>query len=879
MSYLSAKQKVILKLRFKFYVEIKQKLKRLLKKNIGLNRIYTIINTSLKNIPPNAIELFYNVPSHFFDIHTSLLNDTSYYDDSGISIFAHYFNVLHLISKNENYLYSDIYKSNFDSFFREYGKYLAIQDISLETPLHKIIKMRNKNFFLEIYRKLKNINVINDKIIGIKDINDVSCFDIIINDIIINRDKIIKNNFELYNKFITDNNSLIELLPNKSKNELKLFSLKIYFDMKLFKDIKFDEMFNGLQKLLENDKDKMIEYFDPSLNYLNCLFHYCKTEDNFNKLYIFISKLFIPKTRNIKSKIKIEYYIYNHICYVLRKMKLSDETFKYIENLIKNIFPTVLSYYSYDELKRNFIKNGLKANSLVDNLAYNTYLTFDQKYKVFELLEKELNELFEENNDVANLYKVFKLYKKKLINKSSITSYFQKDEYIRKIFSDYFFIGKLYRTIYNLSYKYDRSNIKKYLKKLNEFLTKNKEIFSNYKANYGFQDKNIDIIIKIIILFEEQNCNKDMEEEYIDRKKRNDLYFKKYHMKFILTEPKLIVYYIKDIILESKKSGPNEKKKSYNDFLEIFFSFKYDFQKILTIKNLIPYFSNENKNELVFYETKLIKSLPLIKGNKDEFAIYKFILKYSPNINNKFIFESTIRKLKLLMKIYFNKLIFKWEEDCEFSELCNFINDNILLFCKLFLNLNDSLEDRKNKINFFFDEFIHVLNPEFKEKFRQYKELSLDYLNFTRDDDEYYYNCESDIYFSMMFIFIRLKFGKYNPSLLYKYLCIINSSIDTFLLFLKAYFNNSNKKDILYHFFLIDSNLSLLYPDKYKFYFKYFFGHVDRYIIKEEFVLYFFISLHKLGEIKFSLIFDYIISVFNDYNSSNENIFKFIFPE
>ena len=59
-------------------------------------------------------------------------------------------------------------------------------------------------------------------------------------------------------------------------------------------------------------------------------------------------------------------------------------------------------------------------------------------------------------------------------------------------------------------------------------MTKNKEIFSNYKAKYGFQDKNIDIIIKIIILFEEQNCNKDMEEEYIDRKKRNDLYFKKY---------------------------------------------------------------------------------------------------------------------------------------------------------------------------------------------------------------------------------------------------------------------------------------------------------------------------------------------------------------
>ena len=37
---------------------------------------------------------------------------------------------------------------------------MAMQDISLETPLHKLAKMHNKIFFLKIYKRLKKIEVV-----------------------------------------------------------------------------------------------------------------------------------------------------------------------------------------------------------------------------------------------------------------------------------------------------------------------------------------------------------------------------------------------------------------------------------------------------------------------------------------------------------------------------------------------------------------------------------------------------------------------------------------------------------------------------------------------------------------------------------------------
>jgi hypothetical protein len=389
----------------------------------------------------------------------------------------------------------------------------------------------------------------------------------------------------------------------------------------------------------------------------------------------------INKNKGCES-ISIHYYIYNHIGYVLRKMKIDNKS--YVMKLIKDILPNLLSNDNFEEFKVKEINNRkikiqFKINSLGNNLAKNPYLNFEQKYEIFYFLEKELKENFDEgtDEDVMYLYKLFKLYNKKIdnkkvITKSSITSYFKKYEFIRKIFADFFFIGKLYRSIYKLCYKYDKIKVKDYLEKLNNFLKNNKEsIFSNYKYSYAMNNKNIETILNIIILFEKQNYNTGVEEEYLERKiitfnNHNTNHFQKLYKKFILTETKLVFFTINEIILNSQRANKKVKKSLFIEFLDLFFSFKYDLNRLLNIKSFIPFFTNKNKDEFKIYENRLIENLPLIKGNPNEFTIYKFILKYSPFIKNIFIFHREITHFKVLMKKYLIQLVFKWEEECNF---------------------------------------------------------------------------------------------------------------------------------------------------------------------------------------------------------------------
>ena len=139
----------------------------------------------------------------------------------------------------------------------------------------------------------------------------------------------------------------------------------------------------------------------------------------------------------------------------------------------------------------------------------------------------------------------------------------------------------------------------------------NKEIFDEYKSSYLMNDKNILIILEIIILFEKRNYFNEIEEEYLPREiikfnNKNKLKYEKLYQKFILSKPKLIFYYIKDIISKSQKANKKLKIKLYSEFLNIFFSFKYDFEKLASNKNMISYFSNKSKEEFTIYE-KTIK--------------------------------------------------------------------------------------------------------------------------------------------------------------------------------------------------------------------------------------------------------------------------------
>ena len=824
------------------------------KKDFTFIKTYKKISKLLKpSISNETIQLFYSEPKNFFENHIKLLNNTSYFDELGNSILVHYFNILYNIFIQKNNLNdknNEIYLSNFLSFFKAHEKNIAILDLSLDTPLHKIAR-RNVIFIMTYYNLLKDINVVNEKILSIKNSNEESCFDYIINEIEVKySNKVTKNDFELYKNFLNTNKTYIKLITFKKQLDLKLFSLSINFHLKSYKDITFKEIYSSLNLLLKNEKGKIINYsyfFNEDINILNNLYHYSKNEEkNLDNLFKLIKELLNPNLQKLnklkeiikneknKNEISLQHYIYNHIGYVLRKMEKNNNNEIYGVKLIKEILPLLLNYYSFDEFKDKEKVIKLKKikfnnNSIMINLAKNPNINFEKKYEILNILEYLLKDHFDQDTDedVIFLYKLFKLYNKevnnkKILNESTITSYFKKYEFIRKIFIDFFFLGKLYRSIYSLCKEYDNINLEKYIKELSNFILTKKDIFETYKISYLMNDNNISIIIKIIILFEKQNYFNEIEEEYLSRKiiklnNKNKTIYEKLFKEFILSNSKLTFYYIKNIISNSQINNKNLKKKLYIDFLDIFFSFKFDFEKFALNKNIIYFFSNKSKEEFKIYEKKLKNNLNAIKNNKNIISIYKFILKYSPKLNNLYIFNYTVSIFSILIKKYLYQLLFKWNEDCDFKDLSNLIKENIVPFCKLFLDLKDTLNDRKNKINFFFDEFINILDPAFKSvNFQKYKQLALNYMDLNQDsEDNFFYQLDYKIYFTMMLIFIRLKFGKYNPSILYLYIIKNKSNNNFFLLFLKSYFNDIYKNNIPYHFLLLESNISSTYPDKY----------------------------------------------------------------
>jgi hypothetical protein len=82
---------------------------------------------------------------------------------------------------------------------------------------------------------------------------------------------------------------------------------------------------------------------------------------------------------------------------------------------------------------------------------------------------------------------------------------------------------------------------------------------------------------------------------------------------------------------------------------------------------------------------KKFKASIISSRNKPHESLYsKFILR---NFPLKQVFINEISKFKFLMKNYLNKLIYNWKEECDFSELKTFINENIIKFIFSLMNL------------------------------------------------------------------------------------------------------------------------------------------------------------------------------------------------
>ena len=346
----------------KFERDIKKEMKSFVQSNSNnkkeiLEKLYSI--RKKKPIPDSVIKMFYEQPEQFFKQEHKLLENTTFFDFNGNSIFSHYFYILYESYKrrnniepanqNDNSLKFEIYESKFDSFFNENERYLLIQDVNLDTPLHKIARRKDKGFFIEIYQKLKKINLINNELLLTKNLNNENIYNYIIDEIKNNYLK--AKNVEFYYNFIKENKAIFESLSDEDKKLLTEYSNKIIFDIKQYKEENFDEIFNNIKEFYNNNKSDphLFEYiyypFTSNINYLNFLFSICSKKEDYEKLFNLVSLL--KAKYQVVNKICIsELCILDHIKYVLRKMYLynrkAEDTFNYGFKLIKEILANIL---------------------------------------------------------------------------------------------------------------------------------------------------------------------------------------------------------------------------------------------------------------------------------------------------------------------------------------------------------------------------------------------------------------------------------------------------------------------------------------------------------------------------------------------------------
>ncbi len=233
-----------------------------------------------KIIPAKTIALFYDDPKTFFLTCKTLLSENCLFDVNLTSIFEHYFFVLYNTENNLKFE-KEIYENNFNNFFREFGKYLATRDDGFDTPLHKLLnKYKNKNIFLQICAKLKDINVLSEKLLTIENLYFKSCYDIIVDEIIINYKKILENQYESYSIFLEYYPNLKNFLPENKKIIILAFLSKVILDFQKLNEINIIEALNNYNiflNALEDKKEIFKHIYNPisGINQLNIIYEGC----------------------------------------------------------------------------------------------------------------------------------------------------------------------------------------------------------------------------------------------------------------------------------------------------------------------------------------------------------------------------------------------------------------------------------------------------------------------------------------------------------------------------------------------------------------------------------------------------------------------------
>ena len=749
----------------KFERDAKKEMYSLCKKDMKIKdyaRVFRRLKSirEKKPIPFPIIQIFYEQPEKFFGEYHSNLENTTFFDNSGNSIFCHLFYVLYVeykkrnnigeLNENEKKLKLEVYESKFKSFLKEYERYFLLQDVILDTPLHKIAKRKDKGFFIELYQKLKNINLISNELLLTNNICDETICTYVLNEIKYNFSKI--KNEEFYYNFINDHYSIYKSFSKEEQKIIKNFSSKITFEIKKYKKENFNEIFNNLNDFVNNNLEisNLFEYiyfpFIGDINYLNCVFLICSKQEDYNKLFNLVSIL--SQKNEIINEICIsELCIIDHIKYVIRKMGLynrkTELEYNYGVKLIKEILSNIIKNKDEKGIK-NLIGRKRFKKGLISNIIYNQSLSFDKKIELFDLLNeitKGISNKYIERN-TYNLYRFFKLCEIVKITKSNINVLLSQNEYINKIlkmnkfYEDLMITDIMVRDMDDVNVT--DTYINQRIKILFEFLDNN--CYNSLKYLYNLSNEKVEKILYFIYVSVEKNDN------CLDN--YNELV-----INFIISDK---------IILENSLNPLKEWVKDiFPNFINYLLSSKFDLSHFFD-------FNNESFNKIADYINEYYIKPPeynLIKGEPFEDKILSFFLMISgikQNIDLLLPFGENNFTIIISKFNYFYRrhLLEFWNLPFDYVKLAKTINRYFLPFAKLFIKKKEVFKGIINEIcpdlnlDAYFKAMDIVINSS------QNTNIPQNVLNHELPEDIVY-----ELYLNLIFIYIKKKFENQIPNL------------------------------------------------------------------------------------------------------------------
>ena len=808
----------------RYEYDTKDKVLPLCKDKDKVRKILTMLKSERKKpIPNSVINLFYTDPTRFFREYHKLLEDCCFLDSLGNPILFHYFYILNeeyrqrnnkpITLPNCNY---EIYKSNFETFIKENEKFLLIHDFSLDTPLHKLVKKADKGFFIEIYKKLKRLNLINNEILLVTNVNGESIYNYIFNEIKYNYEKIKDNDF--YYTFIQDNNSINESLPQDDQNIIKDFKLKVIFNNIKYNKNNFDNIYNNLNDFINNKNNENIfgfiyPYLNSSINYLNCLYSICYQNEQYNKMYKLVSTL-STKNEMLNEFCISELCIIDHIRYVLSKLnfygKNLENEMNYVKKLIKEILPNILN--NKDEQEKKIIlycelrkKETLK-NGLINILVRNSYLDFEKKIELFDSfhqISNGLSDTYIEKN-MSKLYKIFKLLEKVQPSENNIFELYTKYDYLKELIDE----NSLYRRLIkddtigrNLTKKYSTFNeiIEDRVTFFMEFLKKNNN--NKFKNAYNVTEKQSRKLLGLLVIFEQaiyklkgKFTNEDDLNNYLENNGitcnydvKDVDYFRKIQKIFVSgdkeTTKAFLNYYLQLFKTSSEfmETFIEVALCPYHDLSGYIFNYQevycvieelfVKYYEIVKVRNDAYNESDENKDTEEDKETLHLKvfqkNIPALKDLPFANTYYAFLMMLSSTVGKIELLLSEYKDppffknyLESITSIYTSFMFYGYGEPFDYSNIIAILSKYTLPLSKIFIKYINTFKGIMN-------EFVPNLDIEPYLKAMKYVRDETEYhvKNNNYKENELPKDIVNNFICLMIFIYIKKKYDRDYPNL------------------------------------------------------------------------------------------------------------------